>query len=177
MRLVLDSNSDTVRTLRNIEQRCKDHLPGNEFGKLLYENQERGTVTVYPRLKYYNGSFGTTLFEEGDVEVNPWKYLKVKCDVVAVLHIEGILIGTKTTLLVKVLEVEVSKPKKQPRRKLLGRKLLGRTPVVKAETDSDSRSMNSRTCPRFVRLENYTVKIITYPNRYAISNIIKLPDG
>ena len=70
-----------------------------------------------------------------------------KHDVVAMLHIGGILIGTKTTLLVKVLEVEVSKPEKQPR----GR-LLVRTPVVKAETNSDSRSMNSHTS--VARLKN-----------------------
>ena len=72
--------------------------------------------------------------------MNPQKYLNVKRDVVAMSHIEGILIA-KTTLLVKVLEVEVLKPEKQPRR------LLGRTPVVKAETDIDSRSMNGHTCP------------------------------
>ena len=63
------------------------------------------------------------------------------------LHIGDILIGTKTTMLVKVLEVEVSKPEKQPR----GR-LLVRTPVVKAETNSDSRSMNSHTS--VARLKN-----------------------
>ena len=37
MALVLKNDSETVKTLERILQKCKDHLPEKEFGKCLYE--------------------------------------------------------------------------------------------------------------------------------------------
>ena len=104
MPLVLGKDSKTVKTLKMILQKCKDYLPGREFGKCLYENNERGTVTIYPKLKCFKGNFSTSIYE-GDNEVDPRKYLNKRCNVIAMVQVEGILIGERTTLLVKVLEV------------------------------------------------------------------------
>ena len=108
--------------MKRILQKCKDHLPEKEFGKCLYENHERKTTTIYPKMKYYEGRFDTGVYED-DVEINPRNYLNVKCDARVLIHIEGILLGDTTTLLIKVLEAEVSKPEKLPKKRLFGKHL------------------------------------------------------
>ena len=117
MPLVLKNDSETLKNLKGVLEKCKDHLPENEFGKCLYEKTE--TTTIYPKLKYYEGKFNTDVYE-GDVEIDPRKYLNVKCDARALIHVEAILLGDKTTLLIKVLEAEVSE--KLPKKRQLSRK-------------------------------------------------------
>ena len=121
MALVLKNDGDTVKTLERILQKCKDHLPEKEFGKCIYENHERKTTTIYPKMMYYEGRFDTGVYED-DVEINPRNYLNVKCDARVLIHIEGILLGNTTSLLIKVLEAEVSKKtEKLPKKRLLSK--------------------------------------------------------
>ena len=84
MPLVFKNDDQALRTLREILQRCKDHLPGEDFGKCLYEKPERATTTIYPKLRYYRGRFSTSIYE-GDTEVSPLKYLDVRCSARAVI--------------------------------------------------------------------------------------------
>ena len=124
MPLVFKNEDQTVDTLKKILQKCKNHLPDNNFGKCLYEKPERKTTTIYPKLKYYEGRYNTGAYE-GDTEVNPLKYLNVKCDARALIWVEGILLGDTTSLLIKVLEAEVSEkkePENLPKKILLGKK-------------------------------------------------------
>ena len=46
MPLVLKNSDQTVKILREILQKCKDHLPEMNFGKCLYEKPDRGTTTI-----------------------------------------------------------------------------------------------------------------------------------
>ena len=72
-------------------------------------------------MKYYEGRFDMDVYED-DVEINPRNYLNVKCDARALIHIEGILLGNTTTLLIKVLAAEVSKKtEKLPKKRLLSK--------------------------------------------------------
>ena len=121
--LVFKNDSETLKKLKEIIQKCNEHSPPEkEFTKCLYENPKLETTTIYPKIKYFKGNFNTTIYEK-DVEINPHTYLNVKCDARALIHIEGILIGDKTSLLMRVLEVEVSKPKElSARKRLLSRK-------------------------------------------------------
>ena len=64
MSLVLKDSDQAVKTLRKILQKCKDHLPGMNFGKCLYEKPERATTTIYPKLRCYSGRFSTGIYEE-----------------------------------------------------------------------------------------------------------------
>ena len=114
MPLVLKNSDQTVKILREILQKCKDHLPEMNFGKCLYEKPDRGTTTIYPKLRYYGGRFSTSTYE-GDNEVSPLKYLNVRCSARAVICVESILLGDTTTLQIKVYEAEVSE-KKEPER-------------------------------------------------------------
>ena len=116
--LVLKNDSETLKKLKGVLQKCNGHLPEREFSKCLYEKSE--TTTVYPKIKYYKGKVDTAVYE-GHVEISPRTYLNVKCDARALIHVEGILLGDKTTLLMKVLEVEVSEPKELPRKRLLSK--------------------------------------------------------
>ena len=123
MPLVFKNDDQTVKNLKEILQRCKDHLPGKDFGKCLYEKPYRGTTTIYPKLRYYNRKFSTGV-DEGDTKVNPLKYLNVRCSARAVICVEGILLGDTTTLLIKVYEAEVSEkrePEIPPKRRLLSK--------------------------------------------------------
>ena len=123
MPLVLKNGDQTLKTLRGILQKRKDHLPGKEFGKCLYEKPERATTTIYPKLRYYGGRFSTSVYE-GDTEVSPLKYLNVRCSAIAIICVEGILLGDTTTLLIKVYEAEVAKKKefeRPPKRRLLSK--------------------------------------------------------
>ena len=121
MPLVFKNDDRTVRVLKEILQRCKDHMPGNTkaVGQCLYTKLERGTTTVYPRLDQYNGKFKTEIFEK-DVEVSPLKHLNVRCNARAAICVEGIFIGDKINLLLQIREVEVvpaphvEKKKKRP---------------------------------------------------------------
>ena len=109
--------------MKKILQKCEDHLSDKKFGKCLYEKPERKATTIYPKLKYYNGRFNTGVYE-GDTEVSPLKYLNVKCDARAMIWVEGILLGDTTSLLIKVLEAEVSEkkePEKLPKKRLLNK--------------------------------------------------------
>ena len=110
MPLVFKNSDQTVKTLREILLKCKDHLPGVNFGKCLYEKPERATTTIYPKLRYYRGRFSTSIYE-GDTEVSPLKYLNVRCSARAVICVEGILLGDTTTLLIKVYKAEVAEKK------------------------------------------------------------------
>ena len=101
MPLVLKNSHQTVKILREILQKCKDHLPEMNFGKCLYEKLERATTTIYSKLRYYAGRFSTSIYE-GDTEVKPLKYLNVRCSARAVICVEGILLGDTTTLQIKV---------------------------------------------------------------------------
>ena len=117
--MVFKNDSETLKELKEIIQKFNEHSPPeSEFAKCLYESSERETTIIYPKIKYYNGEFGTAIYEN-DVEVCPSTYLNVKCDARALIHVEGILLGEKTSLLMKVLEVEVSEPKELPARKRL----------------------------------------------------------
>ena len=78
MPLVFKNGDQTLRTLKEILQKCKDHLPRKDFGKCLYEKPERATTTIYPKLTYYGGRFSTSIYK-GDTEVSSLKYLNVKC--------------------------------------------------------------------------------------------------
>ena len=69
MPLVLKNDGNIVRVLKEIIQKCKQHVTEVEFGKCLYE-RNNGTSTVYPKLGYYQGKFNTKLLESG-VEVDP----------------------------------------------------------------------------------------------------------
>ena len=80
------------KTLKEILQRCKDHLPDIEFGKCLYEKP--ATMTIYPKIRYYKGKFDSTVYEK-DVGISPRTYLNVKCDVRALIRVEGILLGDR----------------------------------------------------------------------------------
>ena len=123
MPLVFKNGDQTLKILSEILQKCKDHLPGKEFGKCLYEKPERATTTIYPKLRYYRGRYSTSIYE-GDTEVNPLKYLDVKCSAKEVICVEGILLGDTTTLLIKVYEAEVSEKKEHerpPKRRLLSK--------------------------------------------------------
>ena len=123
MPLVFKNSDQTVKTLREILQKCKDHIPGINFGKCLYEKPERATTTIYPKLRYYGGRFSTSIYE-GDTEVSPLKYLNVRCSARAVICVEGILLGDTTTLLIRVYEAEVSEkkePERPPTRRLLSK--------------------------------------------------------
>ena len=133
MPLVFKNGDQTLRTLKEILQRCKDHLPGKDFGKCLYEKPERATTTIYPKLRYYGGRFSTSIYE-GDIEVSPLRYLGVRCSARAVICVEGILLGDTTTLLIKVYEAEVSE-RKEPERPPPKRRLLSKGPVVKTVTE------------------------------------------
>ena len=115
--MVFKNDSETLKKLKEILQKCTEHSPPEtEFAKCLYEKEE--TTTIYPKIKSYKGHFNAR-FYENDVEISPNAYLNVRCDARAVIHIEGILLGNKTSLLMSVLEVEVSKPKELPARKRL----------------------------------------------------------
>ena len=113
-------------------------------GRCLYTKLERGTTTVYPKLDQYDGKFKTEIFEKDGVEVNPLKYLNVKCNARAAICVEGKLIGDKINLLLKVREVGPSAPSERKRllssakRRLLGNNNEGvKTPAngsVKRET-------------------------------------------
>ena len=123
MPLVFKNSDQTVKTLKEILRKCQDHLPGKDFGKCLYEKPDRGTTTIYPKLRYYGGRFSTGVYE-GDTEVNPLKYLNVRCSARAVICAECILIGDKTTLQVEVYEAEVSEkrePERPPKKRLLSK--------------------------------------------------------
>ena len=124
MPLVFKSGDQTVKVLREILQKYKDHMSGEtkDFGKCLYMKLERGTTTIYPKLRYYGGRFSTSIYE-GDSEVSPLKNLNVRCSARAVIGVESILLGDTTTLQIKVCEVEVARPSK--------RRLLSKTSVVK----------------------------------------------
>ena len=119
--MVFKSDSKTLKKLKEILQKCNKHSPpGTKFAKCLYEKEE--TTTIYPKIKCYKGHFNTRFFEN-DVEISPNAYLNAKCDVRAVIHVEGILLGNKTSLLLSVLEAEVSKPKElSTKRRLLSKK-------------------------------------------------------
>ena len=104
--LVLKNDSETLKKLKEILRKCNEHSPPET--KCLYEKPE--TTTIYPKIKYYNGHFNTG-FYENNVKISPNAYLNVKCGARALIHVEGILLGNKTSLLMRVLEVEVSKPK------------------------------------------------------------------
>ena len=121
--MVFKNDSETLKKLKEILQKCNEHSPpGTEFAKCLYEKEGKETTTIYPKIKCYKGHFNTRFFEN-DVEVSPNAYLNVKCDARAVIHVEGILLGNKTSLLLSVLEVEVSEPKELPvKRRLLSKK-------------------------------------------------------
>ena len=121
--LVFKNGSETLKRLKEIIQRYNEHSPPEKkFSKCLYENPKLETTTIYPKIKYFKGNFNTTIYEK-DVEINPHTYLNVKCDARALIHIEGILIGDKTSLLMRVLEVEVSEPKElSARKRLLSKK-------------------------------------------------------
>ena len=106
--LNLKNDSEALRNLKDILQKCKEHSPESEFSKFLYEMTE--TTRIYPKLKYFNGEFNTSVYEN-DIEIDPRKYLGVYCNARALIHVEGILLGEKTSLLVRVLEVEVSERK------------------------------------------------------------------
>ena len=80
MPLVFKNGDQTVKTLNEILQKCKDHLSDKNFGKCLYEKPERETTTIYPKLKYYGGRFNTGVYE-GDTEVSPLEYLNVKHEI------------------------------------------------------------------------------------------------
>ena len=114
MPLVFKKDDGTVRVLKEILQRCKDHMSRNTkaFGRCLYEKPERETTTVYPRLDQYDGKFKTKFFEKDDVEVNPLKYLNVRCNARAAIYVECILISDTLSLQLKVREVKVA-PKKR----------------------------------------------------------------
>ena len=123
MPLVFKNDDQTVKTLREILQKCRDHLPGKDFGKCLYEKPKRTTSTIYPKLRYYRERFSTSIYE-GDTEVNPLKYLIVRCSARAVICVEGILLGDTTTLLIKVYEAEAAEKKefeRTPKRRLLSK--------------------------------------------------------
>ena len=114
--MVFRNEDQSVDILKKILQKCEDHLSDKKFGKCLYEKPERKTTTIYPKLKYYNGRFNTG--------VSPLKYLNVKCDARAMIWVEGILLGDTTSLLIKVLEAEVSEkkePEKLPKKRLLNK--------------------------------------------------------
>lgn len=105
--LVLKNDSEALRMLKEILQKCKENLTERKFNKCLYVKTTE--IRVYPRLKYYNGKFNTGVYEN-DVEIDPIEYLGVFCNARALIHIEGILLGgSKAALLLRVLEVEVSK--------------------------------------------------------------------
>ena len=95
MPLVFKNGDQTVRVLGEIMQKCKDHMSRNAktFERCLYTKPERGTTTVYPIWDCYNGKFNTKIFEKHDAEVNPLKYLNVRCNVRAAICIEGILVA------------------------------------------------------------------------------------
>ena len=108
--LAFKNDDGTVRVLKEILQRCKDHMSGNRktFGRCLYEKPERETTTVYPRLDQYDGNFKTKFFEKDDAEISPLKYLNVRCNARAAIYVEGILLGDTISLQLKVREVEVA---------------------------------------------------------------------
>ena len=124
MPLVFKNGDQTLKTLKEILQKCKDHLSGKDLGKCLYEKPERATTTIYPKLRYYRGRFSTSIYE-GDTEVGPLKYLNVRCSARAVICVEGILLGDTTTWLIKVYEAEVAEKKEFERP--LKRRLLSKT--------------------------------------------------
>ena len=78
MPLVFKNEDRTVKVLKEILSKCKTHLSGKDFGKCLYEKPDRGTTTIYPKLRYYGGRFSTSIYE-GGTEVSPLKYLNVRC--------------------------------------------------------------------------------------------------
>ena len=90
--LNLKNDSEALRKLKDILQKCKEHLPESEFSKFLYEMTE--TTRIYPKLKYFNGEFNTSVYEN-DIEIDPRKYLGVYCNARALIHVEGILLGEK----------------------------------------------------------------------------------
>ena len=115
--MVVKNDSEALKKLKEIVQKCNEHSPPEtEFAKCLYEKEE--TTTIYPKIKHYKGHFNTG-FYKNDVEISPNAYLNVKCDARALIHVEGILLGNKTSLLMNVLDVEVSEPKELPARKRL----------------------------------------------------------
>ena len=123
MPLVFKNSDQTVSTLKEILQKCKDHLPEKEFGKCLYEKPERETTTIYLKLKYYGGRFNTHVYEE-DNKINPLEYLNKKCSARAMICVENILLGDKATLQIKIYEAEVSeekRPENQPKKRLLSK--------------------------------------------------------
>ena len=63
MPLVFKISNQTLKTLREVLQKCKDHLPGKDFGKCLYEKPDPGTTTIYPKLRYYGGRFSTGVYD------------------------------------------------------------------------------------------------------------------
>ena len=119
--LVFKNDSETLKKFKKILQKCYEHSPPEtEFSKCLYEKTK--TTTIYPKIKCYNGHFNTG-FYENDVEISPNAYLDVKCDAGVLIHVEGILLGNKTSLLMNVPEVKVSEPKEVPARKRLLRRI------------------------------------------------------
>ena len=123
-RWIFKNSDQTVKTLREILQKCKDRLPEMNLGKCLYEKPDRGTTTIYPKLRYYSGRFSTSIYE-GDTEVSPLKYLNVRCSARAVICVESILLGDTTILQIKVYEAEVSEKKQSE--KPFKRRLLSKT--------------------------------------------------
>ena len=123
MPMVFKNSDQTVKTLKEILQKCKGHLPGKDFGKCLYEKPERATTTIYSKLRYYGGRFSTSVYK-GDTEVSPLKYLNVRCSARTIICVEGIFLGDTTTLLIRVYEAEVSEkkePGRPPKRRLLSK--------------------------------------------------------
>ena len=149
MPLVFKNDDQTVRVLGEIVQRCKDHMSGNTkaFGQCLYTKLERGTTTVYPKLDCYNGKFNTKVSEEDDVEVNPLKYLNVRCNVRTTICIEGILVSDKIILQLKVREVEVVPA--PPVEKKSKRRLLSSNPTKRDSCTSDFCGWKGWTCGSF----------------------------
>ena len=140
--LVLENGDRTVKVLKKILSKCKDHLPGKDFGKCLYEKPERATTTIYPKLRYYGGRFSKSIYE-GDTEVSPLKYLNVRCSARAVICVEGILLGDTTTLLIRLYEAEVAE--KNLRDRL--RRLLSKTPAREESRGYRGDFKNPRSSP------------------------------
>ena len=124
MPLVFKNGSRTVRVLKQILSKCKDYLPGNDFGRCFYEKPDRGTTTIYPKLRYYGGRFSTGIYE-GDAEVSPLKYLNVRCSARTIICAESILLGDTTALQVRLYEAEVSEerePERPHKKRLLSKR-------------------------------------------------------
>ena len=103
MSIILDE--DSKNEFENIIENCEDHLKMN-LSKILYERND-GSVTLYPKIRDFE-EFRSVFYDEKGVEIDLMKFEGKRCELKAVLEIEGILVkeeeDSSASLQVKIYE-------------------------------------------------------------------------